>query len=148
MHLLIALHIKPTCWMRIHVHVLVFTDNWSLRLFTVYITNFTMTICIDYNICWFAIWSRICHFKRLHYAHKVVYLNICKKIFKFIKTVLFVFLVFLEFDFCRFCEVIWFFHPSHNSQWPPTLKDPWLGIVPGISRTRSQHSTTRISRRL
>ena len=28
--------------------------------------------------------------------------------------------VFLAFDFCRFCVVIWFFHPRHNSQWPRT----------------------------
>ena len=87
-----------------------------------------------------------------------------------------------------------FFHPRHNSQWPPTLKDlytrsyplhlfsyrnswerdsifpfhcwvlnkgttgtifipslvwrgPWLGIEPRTSRTRSQLSTTRLSRR-
>ena len=26
-------------------------------------------------------------------------------------------------------------------------RDPWLGIEPGTSRTRSQHSTTRLSRR-
>ena len=30
---------------------------------------------------------------------------------------------FLAFDFCRFCVVIRFFHPRHNGQWPPTLKD-------------------------
>ena len=35
----------------------------------------------------------------------------------------FVFLFFLAFDFCRFCVVIRFFHPRHNGQWPPTLKD-------------------------
>ena len=101
---------------------------------------------------------------------------------------------FLAFDFCRFCVVIQFFHPRHNSQWPPSLKDfyprfstfqyflililekvsqyfpfecwvlnkgttgtifitsvvcrgPWLGIEPGTSCTRSQHFTTRLSRR-
>ena len=98
---------------------------------------------------------------------------------------------FLAFDFCLFCVVILFFHPRHNSQWPPTSKDfytrsyplhyflililekepvlpfsmlsakllstifitslwwrgPWLGIEPGITRTRCQHSTTRLSRR-
>ena len=91
--------------------------------------------------------------------------------------------------------VIRFFHPRHNGQWPPTLKDflsqilsitlyfsylnswerasifpfecsvpnkgttgtifitslvwggPWLGIETGTSRTRSQHYTTRLSRR-
>ena len=32
-------------------------------------------------------------------------------------------LVFLAFHFCRFCSVIRFFHPRHNGQWPPTLKD-------------------------
>ena len=26
--------------------------------------------------------------------------------------------IFLAFDFCRFCVVIWFFHPCHNCQWP------------------------------
>ena len=30
---------------------------------------------------------------------------------------------FLAFDFCRFCVVTRFFHPSHNGQWPPTSKD-------------------------
>ena len=105
------------------------------------------------------------------------------------------FLLFLAFDFCRFCVVIRFFHPCHNGQWPPTSKDflyrrfyplhlffylnswekasifpfecsvlnkgttgtifimslvwrgPWLGIEPGTSRTLSQFSTTRLSRR-
>ena len=102
--------------------------------------------------------------------------------------------MFLAFNYCRFCVVIWFFHPRHNGQWPPTSKDflsqilsitfffpivifekepvfpfqcwvlnkgttgtifitylvwrgPWLGIEPWTSRTRSQHSTTRLSRR-
>ena len=31
------------------------------------------------------------------------------------------FLIFLAFDFCLFCMVI--FHPRHNGQWPPTSKD-------------------------
>ena len=100
----------------------------------------------------------------------------------------------LAFNFCQFCMVICFFHPRHNSQWPPISKDfyarfyplhfltifilekepvfpffnvecqtrellvpffitslvwrgPWLGIEPGASRTRRQHSTTRLSRR-
>ena len=35
----------------------------------------------------------------------------------------FIFLFFLAFDFCRFCVVIRFFHPRHNGQWRPTLKD-------------------------
>ena len=102
-----------------------------------------------------------------------------------------VFILFLAFDFCRFCVVIRFFNPRHNGQWPPTLKDfctryyplhyfliliiekepeilflmfsakqgnywcrfitslvwrgPWLVIEPGTSRTRSQHSTIRLS---
>ena len=99
-------------------------------------------------------------------------------------------LLFLAFDFCRFCVVIRLFHPRHNGQWPPTSKDflsqilsitfiflerasifpfplsvlnkgttgtifmtslvwrgPWLGIEPGTFRTRSQHFTTRLSRR-
>ena len=51
-------------------------------------------------------------------------------------------LVILAFDLCRFCVMILFFHPRHNGQWPP-----WLGIEPGTSRTRTQHSTTRLSRR-
>ena len=29
----------------------------------------------------------------------------------------------LVFNFCRFCVVILFFHPRHNGQWLPTLKD-------------------------
>ena len=29
----------------------------------------------------------------------------------------------LAFDFCRSHVVIWFFHPSHNGQWPQTSKD-------------------------
>ena len=32
-------------------------------------------------------------------------------------------LFFLAFDFCRFCVVIRVFHPLHNGQWPPTLKN-------------------------
>ena len=31
--------------------------------------------------------------------------------------------IFLAFDFCRFCVVIWFVHPRHNGQWPLALKD-------------------------
>ena len=31
--------------------------------------------------------------------------------------------VFLAFNFCPFWVVIRFFHPRHNGQWPPTLKD-------------------------
>ena len=34
---------------------------------------------------------------------------------------------FLEFDFCRFSVVIWFFHPRHNGQWPQ--KDLWYDAV-------------------
>ena len=34
-----------------------------------------------------------------------------------------IFSFFLEFDFCRFCVVVRFFHPRHNGQWPPTLND-------------------------
>ena len=34
------------------------------------------------------------------------------------------------FDFCRFCVVIWFFHPRHNSQWPPTSKDFYTRSYP------------------
>ena len=37
--------------------------------------------------------------------------------------VLFCFLFFSAFDFCRFCVVIRVFHPRHNGQWPPTSKD-------------------------
>ena len=84
----------------------------------------------------------------------------------------------IAFDFCRFCVIIWFFHPHHNGQchrlrrisipylihyiiflsyflrksqyfpfecWVITSlvwRGPWLGIEPGTSRTRSQHSTT------
>ena len=77
----------------------------------------------------------------------------------------------------RLCQFWWsfFFYLCHNGQWPPTLKDcysrfyplhyflilicekepvfslvwhgSWLGIEPGTSRTRCQHSTTRLSRR-
>ena len=78
---------------------------------------------------------------------------------------IFLFLLFYN-DFCRFCVVIRFFHPRHNGQWPPTSKDflsqnlsitfiflslvwrgPWMAIKPGTSGTRSQHYTTRLSRR-
>ena len=38
-------------------------------------------------------------------------------------VLVFFFVVFLAFDFCRFCVVIRFFHPRHNGQGPPTLKD-------------------------
>ena len=37
---------------------------------------------------------------------------------------------FLAFDFCRFCVVIWFFHPRNNGQWPPTLKDFYTRSYP------------------
>ena len=33
---------------------------------------------------------------------------------------------FLAFDFCRFCVVIRFFHPRHNSQWPLTSMDFYI----------------------
>ena len=29
------------------------------------------------------------------------------------------YIILLSFDFCPFCVVIRFFHPRHNSQWPP-----------------------------
>ena len=37
---------------------------------------------------------------------------------------------FLAFDFCRFCVVIRFFHPHHNSQWPLTSKDFYTRSYP------------------
>ena len=37
---------------------------------------------------------------------------------------------FLAFDLCRFCVVIRFFHPRHNSQWPPTSKDFYTKSYP------------------
>ena len=99
-------------------------------------------------------------------------------------------LLFLAFDFCRFCVVIRVFHPRHsvrlrrifyprfyplhlfsylNSRERASIfpfeclvlnkgttgtifitslvwRCPWLGIEPVTSRTRSQHSTTRLSR--
>ena len=103
--------------------------------------------------------------------------------------------VFVAFNFCRFCVVIWFFfipattandlrlprifdtrfYPLHLfsylNSWertsifpfegwvlnkgttgtifitPLVWRGPWLGIEPGTSRTRSQHYTTRLSRR-
>ena len=95
------------------------------------------------------------------------------------------FLFFLAFNFCRFCVVIRFFHPTTTANdlrlgriYIPDLihyiifqyfpfqcwvldkgttgtifltclvwRGPWLGIEPGTSRTRSQHSTTWLSRR-
>ena len=74
------------------------------------------------------------------------------------------YLLFLAFDFCRFCVVIVCFHPRHNGQLPPTAKDsnltiqgnywyhcyillvwrgPWLVIEPGTSLTKIQHSTVK-----
>ena len=66
----------------------------------------------------------------------------------------------LVFDFCPFRVVNRFFHPRHNGQWPPTSKDFYprfyplhfnpiliLEIEPRTSRTRCQHSTTRLARR-
>jgi len=38
------------------------------------------------------------------------------------------YLLFLAFDFCRFCVVIVCFHPRHNGQLPPTAKDSNLTI--------------------
>ena len=39
--------------------------------------------------------------------------------------------IILAFHFCRFCVVIRFFHPRHNSQWqPPTLKDFYTRYYP------------------
>ena len=46
---------------------------------------------------------------------------VCRAIFIVIiskKNILPIF-IFLAFDFCRFCMVIWFCHPRHNGQWPP-----------------------------
>ena len=37
---------------------------------------------------------------------------------------------FLAFNFCRFCVIIRFFHPRHNSQWPPTSKDFYPRFYP------------------
>ena len=39
-------------------------------------------------------------------------------------------LLFLAFDFCRFCAIIRFFHPCHNGQWPPTSKDFYTRSYP------------------
>ena len=38
--------------------------------------------------------------------------------------------IFLAFDFCRFCAVIWFFHPRHKGQWSPTSKDFYTRSYP------------------
>ena len=35
----------------------------------------------------------------------------------------FLFFIFLAFDFCQFCIVIRFFHPRHNGQWPFSVPD-------------------------
>ena len=43
---------------------------------------------------------------------------------------MFCWVVFLAFDFCRFCVVIRFFHPRHNGQWPPTSKDFYTRSYP------------------
>ena len=37
---------------------------------------------------------------------------------------------FLALDFCRFCLVTRFIHPSHNGQWPPTAKDFYPRFYP------------------
>jgi len=47
----------------------------------------------------------------------------------------FLFLFFLAFDFCRFCVDIRFFHPRHKGFSIPDFP------------TRSQHYTTRLSRK-
>ena len=39
-------------------------------------------------------------------------------------------LLFLVFDFCRFCVVIRFSHPRLNGQWPPTSKDFYTRSYP------------------
>ena len=40
------------------------------------------------------------------------------------------FLRFLALDFGRLCVVIRFFHPRHNSQWPPTSNDFYTRSYP------------------
>ena len=49
-----------------------------------------------------------------------------------VRRCFFLFFCFLAFDSCRFCVVIWFFHPRHNGQWPPTSKD-FLSQILSIS---------------
>ena len=41
----------------------------------------------------------------------------------------FLFFIFYSVRLCRFCVVIRVFHPRHNGQWPPTLKDFLSQIV-------------------
>ena len=57
----------------------------------------------------------------------------------------FIFLNFLAYDFCRFCVVIWFFHPCHNGQWLSTSKDflsqilSIIFIFPSFTLRKSQY---------
>ena len=39
-------------------------------------------------------------------------------------------LLFFSVRLFRFCVVIWFFHPRHNGQWPPTSKDFYTRSYP------------------
>ena len=65
--------------------------------------------------------------------------------------------IFLALDFCRFCVVFCFFIPATTAKTSELLvpffitsliwHGPWLGIESWTSRTRCQHSTTRLSRR-
>ena len=60
----------------------------------------------------------------------------------------FSYLIFLAIDFLLVLSFV-FFTPATTANDLRTLvwRGPWLGIEPGTSCTRSQHSTTRLSRR-
>ena len=82
-------------------------------------------------LCMMMMWQCVLCLRKylfsLHYLYHYVSIYI---------ILLFTFIIILlkkkniSFDFWRFCVVIWFFHPHHNSQWPPTLKDFYTRSYP------------------
>jgi len=57
-------------------------------------------------------------------------LHVIVNLIEMFSTRLNVVALFLAFDFCRFCVVIRLFHPHHNGQWPPSLKDFYPSFFP------------------
>ena len=84
-----------------------------------YVNSFFFNIKYEHNIT-----LKPLYLKHVYYQHfkKSVYGLFMHVWFKGRQTD-FYFIYFLSFYFCRFCLVIRYFHPCHNSQWPPTSKD-------------------------